>query len=430
MTRSTAVLVAVLFACASRSEAQTARRPIRVDDLPRFASVSDPQRSPEGAWVAYTVSTTNVDKDKRNTDIWMVKWDGSEQVQLTSSEDSESSPRFSPDGKYLAFLSSRGNEEEKKKGAQIWLLNRAGGEAIKVSDLKGGAEDIQWSPDSKRIAFIANDFDVDSDPEKKEGWKRKTATPIVLDRYRFKEDVSGYLKRLYGHVAVFDIATRTATTITTGQADDESPSWSPDGTQIAFLSKRAEKDPDRTGNDDVWVVEAHAGAEPRRVTATEAGENGRPRWSPDGTRIAVLLGDVDKYSAYGLNRLMVVNVPKAGGAAVSEPTAVLAQLDRAVSNAEWSADGKRLTFLVQDDRTVNLAAVAVGANGKLETLTTGKRVVRSPSGNKDGNFAVIATTPSQPGEVYALEAGKLRQLTKHNDALIAELEIRLATTFW
>ncbi len=239
MTRSTAVLVAVLFACASRSEPQTARRPIRVDDLPRFASVSDPQRSPEGAWVAYTVSTTNVDKDKRNTDIWMVKWDGSEQVQLTSSEDSEISPRFSPDGKYLAFLSSRGNEEEKKKGAQIWLLNRAGGEAHQGQRPEGRrrGHPVVARQQAHRLHRQRLRRRLD-DPEKKEGWKRKTATPIVLDRYRFKEDVSGYLKRLYGHVAVFDVATRTATTITTGQADDESPSWSPDGKQIAFLSKR------------------------------------------------------------------------------------------------------------------------------------------------------------------------------------------------
>ena len=104
-------------------------------------------------WVAYTVTTIDAEKDRRNTDVWMVKWDGSDQLQLTSSPDGESSPRWSPDNKYLAFVASRGTEEEKKKGGQIWLLNRAGGEAQKVSDFKGGVSDIQWSPDSTRIAF-------------------------------------------------------------------------------------------------------------------------------------------------------------------------------------------------------------------------------------------------------------------------------------
>jgi dipeptidyl aminopeptidase/acylaminoacyl peptidase len=117
----------------------------------------------------------------------MVKWDGSDQLQLTSSPDGESSPRWSPDNKYLAFVASRGTDEEKKKGGQIWLLNRAGGEAQKVSDFTGGVSDIQWSPDSTRILFTAEDQDPADEPEKMDGWKRKTAPPIVIDRYHFKK---------------------------------------------------------------------------------------------------------------------------------------------------------------------------------------------------------------------------------------------------
>ena len=64
------------------------------------------------------------------------------------------------------------------------------------------------------------------------------------------------------------------------------PSWSPDGKQIAFLSKRGHADPDRTSNEDLWIVEARAGAEPRQLTKTPEGEGGRPAWSPDGSRIA------------------------------------------------------------------------------------------------------------------------------------------------
>ena len=184
-------LVACSLAGAVSLQGQTAKRAITLDDHSRIINVGDPQRSPDGLWVAYTVTTIDAEKDRRNTDVWMVKWDGSEQLQLTSSPDGESSPRWSPDNKYLAFVASRGTEEEKKKGGQIWLLNRAGGEAQKVSDHKGGVGDIQWSPDSTRLLFTAEDEDPADEPEKMDGWKRKTAPPIVIDRYHFKEDRNG-----------------------------------------------------------------------------------------------------------------------------------------------------------------------------------------------------------------------------------------------
>jgi dipeptidyl aminopeptidase/acylaminoacyl peptidase len=421
-------LVALSLVGAVSLQAQTAKRAITLDDHSRIVAVGDPQRSPDGLWVAYTVTTIDAEKDRRNTDVWMVKWDGSEELQLTSSPDGESSPRWSPDNKYLAFVASRGTEEEKKKGGQIWLLNRAGGEAQKVSDVKGGVGDIQWSPDSTRIAFTHDDEDPRDEPEKMEGWKRKTAPPIVIDRYRFKQDRTGYLGNYYSHIGVFDVAAKTHKMITRGDTDDASPSWSPDGKQIAFLSKRGHANPDRTSNEDLWIVEAKENSEPRQLTKTDAGEGGRPTWSPDGSRIAVLMGDIDSMAQYSMNKLIVVpSNPPAQIGATSRPTVYMPQLDRAVSNPVWSADGQTISFLLQDDRTNNLAAVpAENPNGTIQRKSSGRRVIAAPNPGKDGNFAVIAAEPNKFNELYALENGSLRQLTKHNDTLLSELQ--LATT--
>ncbi|MEX2273869.1 MAG: S9 family peptidase [Vicinamibacterales bacterium] len=427
MKQRVLVLTAVLLlpVCAAAQQ----KRAITLDDHSRLVGVGDPQRSPEGLWVAYTVNTVDAEKDKRNTDIWMAKWDGTQQLQLTSSPDSESSPRWSPDGKYLAFVSSRGTDEEKKRGGQIWLLNRAGGEAQRVSDFKGGVSDIQWSPDSTRIAFVATDQDPDDEPEKKEGWTRKTPPPIVIDRYQFKQDRAGYLKPLYEHIAVFDLATKKVAIITSGNTDDSAPSWSPDGTRIAFISKRGSADPDRTTNTDVWIVEAKAGATPRQITKTPFAEGGRPAWSPDGRRIAVLLGDDDSNYAYDMNKLVIVPAdPGAGGPAV-KPTIHMAALDRSVSNLAWSADGNNISFLLQDDRTSHVATVpAEDPNATPLRRTTGRRSIRGLNAGaaKEGNFAVLATSPAEPAEVYALEGSTLRKLTKHNEKLLGELQ--LATT--
>ena len=426
-TRLSALILALALFAPLTPAAQT-RRALTLDDHSKIVAVGDPQRSPDGLWVAYTVTTIDAEKDRRNTDVWMVKWDGTEQLQLTSSPDSESSPRWSPDGKYLAFVASRGTEEEKKKGGQIWLLNRSGGEALKLSDLKGGVSDIQWSPDSTRIAFVADDQDPADEPEKLDGWKRKTAPPIVIDRYHFKADREGYLKQLYSHIAVFDLAAKTATTITSGKTDDRSPSWSPDGKQLAFLSKRGHADPDRTSNEDIWVVEARQGAEPRQITKTAEGEAGRPAWSPDGSRLAAVIGDTDRFAQYSMSKLIVVpsNPPVAAGPA-TKPPVYMPSLDRAVSNIAWSADGQHLSFLLQDDRTNHLATVpAENPNGTPQRRSTGRRVISSPSPGKDGNFAVLAAEPTRMNEVYALEGSNLRQLTRHNDKLLGELQ--LATT--
>jgi len=189
--------------------------------------VADPQVSPDGQWIAYGVGTIDAEKDKRDSDLWMVSWDGAQRVRLTSTpEAGESRPRWSPDAKYLAFLASRGDEEERKKGAQVWLLNRAGGEAQKLTDIKGGVADYAWSPDAKRLVLVVNDFDPASDPEKLEGWKRKTKPPIVIDRYRFKSDQDGYMRRLYTHLSLFDVETKKVEALTAGNYEDTSPAWS------------------------------------------------------------------------------------------------------------------------------------------------------------------------------------------------------------
>ena len=120
----TRIGLAVVFSLAAgRVPAQNAKRAIVLDDLAKLRSVGDPQVSPDGGWVAYTVETADVEKDKRDTDLWMVSWDGRQQIQLTSTpETSERMPRWSPDNRYLAFLTSRGDEEHKKTGAQVWLV--------------------------------------------------------------------------------------------------------------------------------------------------------------------------------------------------------------------------------------------------------------------------------------------------------------------
>ena len=125
----------LLFGVTSALPAQDAgKRVLTVDDLFRIKDVDDPQLSPDGQWVAYTVSTIDAKEDKSSAHVWMIGYDGKTDRQVTSSNESEASPRWSPDGTYLSFTSSRPG---KAKGNQVWLLPRAGGEAMQLTDVKG-----------------------------------------------------------------------------------------------------------------------------------------------------------------------------------------------------------------------------------------------------------------------------------------------------
>jgi dipeptidyl aminopeptidase/acylaminoacyl peptidase len=397
--------------------AEAQRRPLALADTYNLKEVRDPQRSPDGKWVAYVVSRAIKDTDKNDTDIWMASWDGTQEIQLTSSPDGESRPRWSPDNKYLAFVSSR----QGAKAGQLWLLNRAGGEAIKVSDVKGGIGDYEWAPDGKRLVLVVNEPDP-RDPkedDKTEAEKKKTPPPIVIDRYQFKQDIEGYLRNGRSHLYVFDLASKKAEAITSGtQFEESSPAWSPDGTRIAFVSKRGDGDVDRHDNTDIWVIEPRAGAQPKQITTTTTGEEGPLSWSPDGRQIAFLAGDELKYSAYNQNRLGVVS--STGG----QPRYLAESLDRPIRQPVWEEGGSSLAFVVVDDRSQYPARVSLGGSGggKIERLVTAKSVVNSLSaGRPDGSYAVLVTTATEPAEVYALEGGKQRRLSHQNDAWLKDV---------
>ena len=183
-----------------------AQRPVEARDLLRLREVSDPQVSPDGAWVAYTVSGSDTVQDKREADVWMTSWDGKRSVQLTHTQAREHAPRWSPDGRYLAFLSSR---EDPREVEQVWLLDRTGGEAERITDLPGGVSDYAWSPDGTRLALIAADSSPDHLAAGQDSSKKRPR-PIVIDRYRFKYDGVGYIGKEREHLYLFTLRATAA----------------------------------------------------------------------------------------------------------------------------------------------------------------------------------------------------------------------------
>jgi dipeptidyl aminopeptidase/acylaminoacyl peptidase len=348
----------------------------------------------------------------------MTSWDGVRSVRLTSAKSSEGTPRWSPDGRYLTFLSDR---DDAREVDQVWLLDRTGGEAERITDLPGGVAGYAWSPDSKRLALIVSDPDPDSAASSPDTNLKTTPRPIVLNRFQFKEDETGYLDQRRDHLYLFDLASRKAEILTPGEYFETAPSWSPDGRSIAFVSKRRPEF-DRTNNWDLYVVEARAGASPRQLTTFEGPDmdpqwGGRaPSWSPDGKQLAYVQGGPLKLIYYAGQKVAVV--PAAGG-----PARVLTPaLDRNVLSPAWSADGASILFLLEDDRVTSVASVPSGG-GKIRLLTQGRGFVSDLSVGPGGKVAVLAGTPTMPAEVFAVEGGALRRLSRQNDNWLAGIRL-------
>jgi dipeptidyl aminopeptidase/acylaminoacyl peptidase len=425
LTTATLCGLAILAAVIAHVTAAETKRPVKLEDLDALLDVADPQISPDGAWVAYTVSRTDTKRDKTDDDLYMTSWDGSRTIRLTSSPANETMPRFSPDGRWLAFRSRRQNKEGV---AQIWLMSREGGEAALLTSLGGDVSDFVWSPDSRRIVLVAEDPDPEAIEEaagaddEDEG-PAKTAKPIVIDRYQFKRDEEGYLGALRSHLYLLDIETRKTEALTSGRTDEDLPNWSPDGRSIVFVSKRG-PDPDRDDNYDLYVIEAKAGATARRLTENQVGDcdpswDSRPVYSPDGRSIAYLEGGALKDIYYTGYHLAVI--PAAGGAR----RLLVPDLDRNTTKPVWADDGASITFLLEDDGSVHLARVPA-TGGRVERILSGRRNVSDFTRAPGGRIAVLSATADAPAEVFALEGGQTRPLSRRNDALLAGL--RLATT--
>jgi dipeptidyl aminopeptidase/acylaminoacyl peptidase len=388
-----------LAACLAGA-AHAGQRVLAPDDYLKFADVTAPQVSPDGATVAYVVTTSDRDSDEPKDSIWLTNWEGTEHRQLTRGE-SASQPKFSPDGRYLSFVSARPADSK----SQIWLLDMRGAEPRQMTHVGGEISRYAWSPDGKRIALVMS--------ETIEGGK--TPKPIVIDTFHFKQDVDGYVTaQTRKHLYLLEVASGTLTALTTtSEYNDDLPAWSPDGKLIAYVSNHR-KDPEQSGVDEIYLVEARVGAVPRRLVEVFAPNHQRLAFSPDGKLLSLLQGLEPRLNAYITDRLAVVSVGDGHLRPLTD------KLDRAVTAPLFSADGKSIGVLVEDDGSSYPARVDLGT-GEIERLIPGPVTAHDQS-VASGHTAVLASSDTQSAEVFALENHELRMLTSHNEALLTEIK--------
>src|SRR5437867_2794042 len=283
---------------------------MKPEDVYKLTGAADPRLSRDGRMVAFTVWSIDKDSNEYRGNIWVTAVDGAAPPrQLTFGERRDASPRWSPNGEMIAFTSNRAG-----KTMQLYVMPVRGGEARRLTDLKEDAAQLAWSPDSSRIAFTsrvpAEYYDIED--EKKRPPRRITQLFYKLDNEGWTVD-----RRRHVFVALADGSSEPVQR-TSGNYEDENPTWSPDGSKLAFISSRHD-DWDIYPASDVYVVPADGG-EPSRLTKTD-GLCGFPSWSPDGSAIAL------QYSSGVFDsprHVQIAVIPAKGGA----PLLLTTSLDR------------------------------------------------------------------------------------------------------
>ena len=410
--------------------ALAAPRGFTVEDMVAMERVGHPVLSPDATRVVYTVRTTNLDKNRGNTQLWMIdlRAPNAAPRQLTRGDTSAGDPQWSPNGDAIYFLSSRSGS------SQVWQLPLNGGEAAKVTDLPLDVDTYRLSPQGDRLAFSMGVYldcaDLACTKKRLDEKAKNKASGMVYDQMfvrHWDTWADGRRNALYS--APIDAAGKVsaAPVSLSGTLDGDAPSkpfgdnseynFSPDGKTVAFSVRVAGRAESWSTNFDVYTIPAAGGQAPRNLTADNPAWDAKAAYSPDGRTLAYVAMTKPGFEA---DRFHLVLMDVATG----KKRTVADDWDRSVADFRWTPDGK--AFLVAADDVGQHRLFHIDAASGRVTALTGKGAV----GEFDvrGNTIVLAQANLASGaQLYARkldaksETAPMQQLTKQNAAALADV---------
>jgi len=406
-------LFACLILCPSLLPAQ--RRAITFEDFIALKGVSDPQLSPDGKWVAYTVGVASLQENRGISRIWVAEVATGRSRQVTGGPGSDRQPRWSPDGKTLAFISTRDS------GAQVWLLPIGGGDARKLSSIPDGASDPIWLPGGAGLLVVSDiKWPVDQEIDRRNGAYPTDARIWTNLMWRHWDDFRAGKRQ---HVFRIDLANGKATDLTPVDHDvptiatggDGDVAVSPDGQSIVVAMHGDSVVADNT-NVDLYFTGPGV-ATWRRITNNQGADN-TPRFSPDGKTLAYLSMERAGFEADRL-RLMLLGWPdpraNAGAGQVVDATA---GWDLSVGSYTWCPTSKCIYAIVEERGRDNIYRIDVPGFKRTRVITGG--VNTNVAVAADGKtLTYLHQSNTQPPEVWL--SGKA--LTHHTDSAVATLDL-------
>lgn len=413
------IFILLLF---SISLAQKA--PFTIETLYHLKNVSDPQIAPDGKAIAFVVTRYDMKAGTSNSDIYLMKANGENILQMTTNEAADFHPRWSADGKNLLFVSTR------KNGAQAWILPVHGGEARQLTDFKPGVQNPQWVGQSTEIIFESSVYpecgaDQTCNDELLESIEAGPLHAHMADKLFYRHWTS-YKDGKRSHLISFNSDSRTYKDLTPGDFDSPafggSFSVSPDGKWLCVESNRDEFEAETT-NKDLFLVNLRTGGL-ENITAENEAYDGQPVFSPDSRYIAYQKQAIPTYEA-DLKRLALYDLKTKKTKTLTE------NFDAWTQNYTWSADGKFIYFTAHTKG--HFPVYRIKAQGGTVNMVVDVKTADALSLAPNGRWLAISRrTISKPSEIVRAEIknAKTRRLTFFNKAIEDSVDIRPAQEMW
>jgi len=390
-----------------------AKQPISFDRFLALKIAGDPQLSPDGSTVAFTVTEPSLQENRNVTRIWVVPTAGGGARTLTTGPGSDFAPRWAPDGRSLGFVSTRAN------GAQVWRVGPGGESPAQLTKLESGVNDFLWAKDGKAV-FVTSDLKWppgDHEIDRRNGEYQTQARIWTGLFYRvwneWREGIRTHLLR----INLADNAVKDLTPV-----DHDTPpldlgsgiDLAPAGTELALVMN---PDPDvaQSTNNDVFTVGTD-GASLVPIT-TRRGNDHSPAYAPDGRSIAYLSMETPGFEA-DRQQLMLFD------RTTRQHRALTADWDVNIQSLAWTPDSKSLILEVEERGVHNLYRFDI-ATGKRSLIASGGVNTAVHVSAKGDQAVFLRQTATYPPEVYrvGLDGTGLRPLTSLNAAALAQLDL-------
>ncbi|MHC4748216.1 MAG: TolB family protein, partial [Planctomycetota bacterium] len=391
--------------------------PFSIHDMLAMDRISEPQVSPNGKLIVFTLRATDLEADKGRTDIWLIGADGTNLRRLTSHPQGDFNPRWAPDGKSVLFISTRSDS------SQVWCIRVDGGEARQVTDLPLDVGNLLVSPDRMHIAFTMEVFPdcktiADTKNRLDEIENRKTTGRIYEKIFVRHWDTWKDGRR--SHLFVMPIAGGDPVDLMWGM-DADTPSkpfggpeeitFTPDGGGLVFSARDAGRSEPWSTDFNLYSIPIDGSKPLKCLTKDNEAWDTNPVFSPDGQTLAYLAMTRPGYES---DRFRIVLLSWPDG-----PKRVLTEnWDRSPSSFCFSADGKTIYATATNVGQTSLFAVNV-KTGAVRTIVKEGRI-GSPA-IAAGRITYGMSNLRSPVELYSVEpdGSNIRKITSINDEKIA-----------